>query len=310
MESANLAGSIIKDRSLPYEIEGCVLGPTGRIQKSVASEAAILGTYTELPQILETGRVDILVLTDLDIVRGEVLGLASLCEQYFVEFKIIPSYFQIFISALNLETLSGVPVLGVHKLPLDHTWNRILKRMLDITGSIVGLALSAPILLICGYLIRRESPGPIFYRQTRMARHGKLFEIFKLRSMRLDAEKHGPQWSKKGDDRRLKIGKVLREWNLDELPQFWNVLKGEMSLVGPRPERPEFIEKFKNEIPNYHMRHLSKPGMTGWAQINGHRGESDLNDRIQADLYYLEHWSIWLDIQIMILTFWRRKNAG
>jgi exopolysaccharide biosynthesis polyprenyl glycosylphosphotransferase len=309
-ESSRLAEAIASDRSLPYEIMGCVSGPTGRLQKSTSSEAKLLGDYSELPGLLSKGEVDVLVLTDLDVVRGEVLGLAELCEQHFVEFKIIPSYFQIFVSALHLQTLSGVPVLGIHRLPLDKTWNRILKRMVDIVGALVGLALSVPICLICGILIYRESPGPIFYRQIRMSRRGKLFEIIKLRSMHLDAEEKGPQWSRKGDDRRLKIGCFLRRWNLDELPQFWIVLKGEMSLVGPRPERPEFIEKFKSEIPNYHTRHLSKPGMTGWAQINGLRGESDLAARIQADLYYLEHWTIWMDFQIMLMTFWRRENAG
>jgi lipopolysaccharide/colanic/teichoic acid biosynthesis glycosyltransferase len=170
--------------------------------------------------------------------------------------------------------------------------------------------MSPPLIALFGLLVYMESPGPIFYRQRRMGRNGQPFNIIKIRSMRLDAEA-GTRvgWTVKEDPRRLRVGAFMRKWNIDEVPQFWNVLKGEMSLVGPRPERPELIENFKDEIPHYNARHNAKPGITGWAQIKGLRGDTDLGERIRADLYYLENWNVLLDFQIMALTFLRRQNA-
>jgi exopolysaccharide biosynthesis polyprenyl glycosylphosphotransferase len=227
-----------------------------------------------------------------------------------IQFKVIPSVFRIFSSGLALETIAGTPILGVTRLPLDHTVNVMAKRALDIVGAIVGLVLSAPIIALFGALVWIESRGSIFYRQRRWGYNGVPFEIIKIRSMKLDAEKAtGAKWCVKDDPRRLRVGAFMRKTNIDELPQFWNVLKGEMSLVGPRPERPELIAGFKHEIPHYNARHTAKPGMTGWAQINGLRGDTDLGERIQCDLWYLENWSLWLDIQIMLMTFFKRDNA-
>jgi exopolysaccharide biosynthesis polyprenyl glycosylphosphotransferase len=192
---------------------------------------------------------------------------------------------------------------------LDHAANLLIKRAIDIVGGLVGLVLSIPIIAVCGILIFLESPGPIFYSQVRTGRNGRSFRIYKLRSMKLDAEKSGTGWSTKNDDRRLKIGSVLRNLNLDEVPQFWNVLKGDMSLVGPRPERPELIAQFRYDIPHYNARLATKPGITGWAQVNGLRGDTDLTERVRYDLYYLENWTPLLDFYIMFLTFIRRENA-
>jgi exopolysaccharide biosynthesis polyprenyl glycosylphosphotransferase len=222
---------------------------------------------------------------------------------------VIPSYFQILASGLRLETISGVPVLGVSELPLDHLVNRALKRIVDIVGAIVGLLISIPLMTIFGAIVYRESPGPIFYFQERTGRNGRKFKIIKIRSMRMDAEKTGAQWAKENDPRRLRVGALMREWNIDEVPQFWNVLKGEMSLVGPRPERPELISQFKYQIPHYHARHSCLPGMTGWAQANGWRGNTSLEERIRYDIWYIENWSLGLDFRIMMLTFMKRKNA-
>ena len=163
---------------------------------------------------------------------------------------------------------------------------------------------------IFGTLVYLESPGPILYRQRRLGRNGKTFDMLKIRSMRLDAEQDGKVgWSTKDDPRRLRVGAFMRKWNIDETPQFWNVLKGEMSLVGPRPERPELIRNFKHDIPHYHARHTVKPGITGWAQVNGLRGDTDLTQRISHDLYYVEHWNPLFDLQVMFLTFFKNKNA-
>jgi lipopolysaccharide/colanic/teichoic acid biosynthesis glycosyltransferase len=186
----------------------------------------------------------------------------------------------------------------------------MMKRTLDLVGGAFGLLVSAPLIAIFAAIVRAESPGPIFYSQVRVGRGGKDFMIHKIRSMRVDAEdEDGPQWAREGDGRRLKVGAFMRKWNIDELPQFWNVLKGDMSLVGPRPERPEFIQDFKHSVTYYNVRHTVKPGVTGWAAVNGWRGNTDLNERIRFDLDYIERWSLLFDCYIMLLTFSRNKNA-
>jgi exopolysaccharide biosynthesis polyprenyl glycosylphosphotransferase len=245
-----------------------------------------------------------------DLPREQMIDLANLCERELIEFKMAPSVFRIFVSGLSLETIAGMPVLGISELPLDNTVNVLAKRCMDIIGALIGLTISAPLIAIFGALVWLESPGPIFYRQRRWGMNGAPFRIIKLRSMKLDAEKDkGAQWCTADDPRRLRIGAFMRKWNIDEVPQFWNVLKGEMSLVGPRPERPELIASFKHNIPHYNARHHAKPGMTGWAQIKGLRGDTDLAERIKCDLWYLENWSLMLDLQIMLLTFFKRDNA-
>jgi exopolysaccharide biosynthesis polyprenyl glycosylphosphotransferase len=222
----------------------------------------------------------------------------------------VPHFFEILVSGLRPDTVGGIQVLGVEALPLNGYRNRLVKRLVDMTGAIAGLILSAPLIAIFGGLVYLESPGPIFYTQTRMGRNGRLFKMIKIRSMHLNAESHGrAQWAKADDNRRLRIGAFIRKWNIDEIPQFWNVLKGDMSLVGPRPERPELIARFKSEVSHYQVRHTCHPGMTGWAQVNGWRGNTDLEERIRYDIWYIESWSLLLDLRIMFLTFFRWDNA-
>ncbi|HTH47298.1 MAG TPA: exopolysaccharide biosynthesis polyprenyl glycosylphosphotransferase [Candidatus Limnocylindria bacterium] len=308
-DATRIAEGIFSDSYQPYRLIGCLPSPSGRFQDAPPPGTATLGDYNTLADVIRQHGIDIVVLADLETSTGEIVGLTNLCELNLVQFKVIPSYFQILVSGLTLDSISGVPIMGVSELPLDRLWNRMLKRGVDILGAVVGLILSTPIIAIFGTLIYLESPGPIFYRQIRTGRNGKDFAIIKLRSMKLDAEKDGAQWAKKHDDRRLRIGAMLREWNLDEVPQFWNVLKGDMSLVGPRPERPELIANFQYEIPHYNARLATKPGITGWAQVNGLRGDTDLAERVRYDLYYLENWGLWLDFQIMVQTFLKRDNA-
>ncbi len=249
-------------------------------------------------------------MADLHAPNEQMVSLANLCEREMIQFKVIPSCFRVFVSGLTLETIAGTPVLGVTRLPLDDTLNVLIKRAVDVVGATVGLLLSAPIIAIFSAIFWLESPGGIFYCQRRWGCNGVPFDIIKIRSMKLNAERGtGAQWCVKDDPRRLKVGAFMRRWNIDELPQFWNVLKGQMSLVGPRPERPELIAEFKHQIPHYNSRHHSKPGMTGWAQVNGLRGDTDLGERIQCDLWYLENWSLWLDLKIMLLNFFKRDNA-
>ena len=250
-----------------------------------------------------------MLVSDLNLTRDELTSLSVLCEKELVDFKIVPNCFQILLSGLSLESISGVPVLGVSRLPLHSSFNQYLKRTVDIAGALVGLLLSAPVIGVLGLLVWLEDRGPIFYGQTRIGRDGQPFRIWKIRSMKRDSEKHGVGWTVKGDKRLLKCGGFMRKYNLDEVPQFWNVLTGEMSLVGPRPERPELIASLKEEIPHYQARHDVKPGITGWAQVNGFRGDTCLRERIKCDLFYIENWHFLWDFQIMLLTFYKRDNA-
>jgi exopolysaccharide biosynthesis polyprenyl glycosylphosphotransferase len=308
-ESEHLETEIQSDSNHPYKIVGCLSSPQGRLRRSLPPSVPHLGDHRKLGNLLEQRCADIVILADPYIGMGEIVGMANQCEMEFVQFKVIPSYFHILASGLRLETINEMPVLGVSDLPLNRFQNRLVKRLIDIVGATVGLLLSIPLIAIFGALVYRESPGPIFYRQTRAGRNGCPFTIFKIRSMGMHAERSGAQWAKENDPRRLRVGAFMRKWNIDEVPQFFNVLKGDMSLVGPRPERPELISKFKNEIAHYHARHTCLPGMSGWAQVHGWRGNTSLEERIRFDIWYVENWNVALDFKIMLMTFLRRKNA-
>jgi len=204
-----------------------------------------------------------------------------------------------------VEEFEGLALICLQGSSL-YGWDRVLKRSLDVAVAGSVLVLSAPILAMIAILVKLTSAGPVLYRQERMGLDGQTFAMLKFRSMRVGAENEsGPVWAKAGDARRTKVGAFLRATSLDELPQLWNVFKGEMSLVGPRPERPVFIEGFRQQIPKYMLRHKMKAGITGWAQVNGWRGSSSLEKRIEYDLYYIEHWSLWFDLKILWLTLWK-----
>jgi len=308
-ESARLYRTFSSDPQGAVEIIGWV-DMHAHAHSDVPSDIPLLGAVEEMEDIFEKHGVDMVIAADLSASRDQIIELSNLCERELVSFKIVPSCFRIFASGLHLETMAGTPILGIDRLPLDNSLNVALKRTLDVVGGIVGLILSSPIIGLFSALVWIESKGAVFYGQRRTGLNGRPFTIWKIRSMKLDAEANGKiGWSTKVDPRRLRIGGFMRKWNIDELPQFWNVIKGEMSLVGPRPERPELINGFKHEIPHYNARHHAKPGMTGWAQIKGLRGDTDLTERIRCDLWYMENWNILLDLQIMALTFRRQKNA-
>jgi len=211
-----------------------------------------------------------------------------------------------------VEELEGLPVISLQQSPITG-WNRVLKRAMDLVLAALGLVLLSPLLGLIALLVRLTSPGPILYRQERMGLDGRSFQMYKIRSMRADAEaESGPVWAPPGDGRRTRIGRILRRFSLDELPQLWNVLVGQMSLVGPRPERPFFVQQFKTLIPQYMLRHKVKSGLTGWAQVNGFRGHTSLETRIEYDLYYIQNWSLALDVKILILTLyraWQHRHA-
>jgi exopolysaccharide biosynthesis polyprenyl glycosylphosphotransferase len=268
------------------------------------------GTLDDLAGMIERGEVDEVICADFSLSNDRMSELLLLSERNLVSFHTVPDMFGMLTQKVHIEMLGDIPLLGLDKWPLDYVINRLLKRAEDIVGGIIGLLCSVPVIVVAAAAIKRESPGPVFFHQERCGEGGKAFRIVKLRTMRTDAEEAtGPVWARPDDPRRTRIGAWLRAHNLDELPQFWNVLKGEMSLVGPRPERPHFVEQFKDDISRYMWRHASKPGITGWAQVNGLRGNTSIRDRIQYDLYYLENWSLALDFKIIVKTFFARQNA-
>lgn len=226
--------------------------------------------------------------------------------------RIIPDLARYGKLASGIEVVNGTPVINLHDSPLDGVGS-VIKRIMDVFGAGIGILLVSPLLILIAILVRLSSRGPIFYRQERVGLDGRKFTMLKFRSMPIDAEAQtGAIWAKKGDNRATFIGKFLRKSSLDELPQLFNILKGEMSLVGPRPERPVFVSQFRQNIPGYMLRHKVKAGLTGWAQINGWRGNTSLEKRIECDLYYIQNWSVWLDIRIIMLTVVRgffSKNA-
>lgn len=294
----------------PYRLIGYVPSSAAMSAIRQPTDVACLGDFDELSAILKYSLIDVVILTDHHATREKMMAIAEICERELAQFQLVPSYFEILLAGLHLQTFGGIPLLGVSKLPLNGIGAQLIKRTCDIVGGLIGLVVSMPLIALFGLLVVLESPGPIFYRQCRSGRNGARFNILKIRSMSCDAETNGSiGWSTKEDSRRLRVGSLMRRWNIDELPQFWNVLKGEMSLVGPRPERPELIAGFKHEIPHYNARHTVQPGITGWAQINGLRGDTDLAERIRHDIYYMENWSLWMDLQCLIFTFVARTNA-
>jgi len=262
----------------------------------------LLGTLGDVGDLLHREQIDLLYITLPLEEHVKMLSLIEAAARECVEVKVVPDLLQFIALKAGLEDLDGVPIISVNDVPL-HGMNSALKRVIDVGLSAAALAtLSAPMAAIA-LLVRYSSPGPVLYRQERMGLDGRPFTVYKFRSMHNQAEADtGPVWAKDNDPRRTLLGSWLRRFNLDELPQLWNVLRGDMSLVGPRPERPYFVEKFKHRFPQYMLRHKVKAGMTGWAQVNGWRGNTSIEKRIEFDLYYIENWSVALDFRILWLT--------
>ena len=227
--------------------------------------------------------------------------------------KFFPVYTNIIPTKPYTEDLLGLPVINIRYVPLTNTFSAAVKRAMDIFGAIVAIILFSPVMLIFAVLIKATSKGPLIYKQTRVGLHNKPFEMYKFRSMEVQPEaEERKAWTVKNDPRVTSVGKFMRKTSIDELPQLFNILKGDMSLVGPRPERPFFVEKFREEIPRYMVKHQVRPGLTGWAQIHGYRGDTSIRKRIEYDLYYIENWTVGLDIKILFLTFFKgfvNKNA-
>jgi exopolysaccharide biosynthesis polyprenyl glycosylphosphotransferase len=219
-----------------------------------------------------------------------------------VEVRLVPDILQYAALNATLEDVDGTPVINLSQVPLEG-WSSLVKRVVDIAIAGAALLVLLPLLPLVAAAIWLEDRGPIFYRQERMGLDGKSFLILKLRSMRVDAEATtGPVWATRNDPRRTRVGELLRRWSIDELPQLWNVLRGDMSIVGPRPERPTFVHEFKHKLPQYMIRHRVRAGITGWAQVHGWRGNTSIKKRLQYDLYYIENWSLGLDFKILWMT--------
>ena len=264
-----------------------------------------LGSLEQLPQIIQQQRIDQVFISLSLKEQHRLEELKDLLSEQWVDVRIVPDLGSFRTLHTDIESFAGMPLVTLVQSPMTG-WNQVLKRLLDLAGAILALILFSPLMLLIAFLVKITSPGPILYRQQRMGLDGKTFFTLKFRSMRQDAEKQtGAVWATENDTRRTTLGVYLRRFNLDELPQLFNVLNGEMSLVGPRPERPVLIEEFKSKIPNYMLRHKVKAGITGWAQINGWRGNTSLEKRIEHDLYYIERWSVWLDLKILLLTVFK-----
>jgi Undecaprenyl-phosphate glucose phosphotransferase len=265
----------------------------------------VLGTHEDLHQVLKQGGIDQVFIALPFHLHGKIKDILASLRNELVNIKVVSDLYDFVMLRGGVEELDGLPIINIQDTPLLG-WGKIAKRTMDVVLSSVGLfVLSLPMGII-SLLIKLTSPGPVFFKQERMGFDGEIFQMLKFRSMVVDAERDtGSVWARPDDPRRTPIGKILRKTSLDELPQLFNVLRGEMSLVGPRPERPELIEKFKYIIPNYMLRHKIKAGVTGWAQVNGWRGNTSLEKRIEHDLYYIENWSVSFDLRILFMTLWK-----
>jgi Undecaprenyl-phosphate glucose phosphotransferase len=270
-----------------------------------AGDLNILGTIADLPVLVQKYRIAN-VFISLPMSRyHDARRVFDILSRTLVEVRLVADVPNLAGLSLTTTYLDGLPVIGLRESP-HFGLNVVVKRAMDMTLALLGLLIASPVMLFIAALIKLTSPGPIFYRQERCGLNGRTFQMLKFRSMRVDAEQHtGAVWTVKDDPRRTRLGSVLRQTNLDELPQLINVLKGDMSLVGPRPERPVFIQQFQRTIPNYMARHCVKAGITGWAQVHGWRGNTSLRKRIQYDLYYITHWNPWLDLRILWMTIFR-----
>jgi Undecaprenyl-phosphate glucose phosphotransferase len=298
-----VADKMLEHRELGYQILGFVDDRAGGDHLGYRG-LPLLGRLEEAAEIVRREKVDHLFVALPLEEHMKLLDLVESTSREGVDVRVVPDLLQFIALRARLEDLDGVPVINLNDVPLQGI-NALVKRMLDIAISAAALATMAIPGFIIAALIKRGSPGPVFYRQERMGLDGKQFNVYKFRTMPMDAEAEGPVWADQDDPRATPVGRWLRRRDLDEWPQFWNVLKGDMSIVGPRPERPFFVEQFKHRIPQYMLRHKVKAGITGWAQVNGWRGNTSLEKRIEYDLYYIENWSVSLDLKIMWLTLVR-----
>jgi len=292
---------ILWSPKLGYELVGVVYGE-GNDDELIG--VPVLGKPEDLPDLITDNSIDEVIIAMPEEGHQEVLRVISYCERGRVSIKVFPDFFQFIASEADIDDLGGLPLLSMRDYAM-RGYLLIFKRLMDILGATAGLIIFSPLMMLASIAIKLESPGPVFFVQERMGLDGKPFLMVKFRSMRADAEKQGPGWTTENDPRRTKLGSLLRRIEIDELPQFINVFLGEMSLVGPRPEQPYYVNLFRESVPRYMERHREKAGMTGWAQVNGMRGDTSIIERTKFDIWYTENWSVLLDIKIIVRTFWQ-----
>ncbi|HKZ68989.1 MAG TPA: undecaprenyl-phosphate glucose phosphotransferase [Anaerolineales bacterium] len=285
---------------LGYDVVGLV---NGEESPPEVLGVPVLGRSDDLPELIEKFDVDEVIIALPSASHEELIRLIGLCQRGKVSIKVFPDVFEIMSAGVTVDDLGGLPMLTVRDVAL-RGWNLMLKRAVDIAGSMVALVIFSPLMMLVAFLIKLDSPGPVFFIQERVGLDGQPFPMIKFRSMRQDAETSG-QWTVKDDPRRTRLGSIIRRLSVDELPQLINVLLGGMSLVGPRAEQPKYVEEFQRRIPRYMERHREKAGVTGWAQVNGLRGDTSIEERTKYDLWYIENWSLWLDIKIILRTLIR-----
>ncbi len=297
--------------SWEYQILG-ILDDVHPVGEALENNVPVLGKLSALSSILSANEVEEVFVT-LKLQDYQKLDdVVNACEKAGVMVKLIPDYGPLIPSKPYTEDLQGLPVIHVRRVPLNDSVNAFLKRTVDIIGSLFAIILFSPLMLVTAILVK-TTKGPVIYKQERVGLHNRNFMMYKFRSMVVqDVKDEKNEWTKKGDARVTPVGKFIRKTSIDELPQLFNVLSGKMSLIGPRPERPQFVQKFEEEIPRYRVKHQVRPGMTGWAQVNGLRGDTSIEERIRYDIYYIENWTFWFDIKILFLTFFKgfvNKNA-
>ncbi|ADQ05800.1 Undecaprenyl-phosphate glucose phosphotransferase [Caldicellulosiruptor hydrothermalis 108] len=285
-----------------YQIIGFV------VNESDPMNERVVGKIKDIESIVSNNHVDEIIIVLPLNQEKEINYIVDICEKYGIRTYLVPDYFKFIPSKAEIEKIEEIPLINIRYSPLDEWPNRFLKRTFDIVVSLLGLILCLPLFIIIAILIKLTSEGPIFFTQERVGYNRRIFKMHKFRTMFVqDPDEEKIRWTTKDDPRRTPIGKILRRLSLDELPQLWDVLVGNMSLVGPRPERPYFVEKFKEEIPKYMIKHRVRPGITGWAQIHGLRGDTSIEERIKYDIWYIENWSFWLDIKIILATIFGGK---
>lgn len=294
-----------------YHVQGILDDhrPAGFAYKKVQ----VLGPTNHLEDFLASNTLDEIAITLSIKEYSNLEQIVAACEKSGVHTKFIPDYNNIIPTIPYMEDLQGLPVIHIRHVPLTGVFNATMKRIVDLAGALFGLIVFSPLMLVTALLIKITSPGPVLFSQERIGLHNRPFKMYKFRSMEVqDPGRERSQWTTPHDPRVTPVGRFIRKTSIDEMPQFFNVLIGDMSLVGPRPERPLFVEKFKEEIPRYMIKHQVRPGLTGWAQVNGYRGDTSITKRIEHDLYYIENWSLGFDFKIMFLTVFKgfiNKNA-
>ncbi|WP_458454567.1 undecaprenyl-phosphate glucose phosphotransferase [Methanobrevibacter sp.] len=263
----------------------------------------VIGAFKDLEKVLEKNRYDRVVLAIPLKYYYKINELVESCEKFGIKAEIIPDYIKYFPAQPSVDMIEDIPIINIRYVPLDDDFNRFLKYTSDYIISIIAIIITSPIMIVTAIAIKLTSPGPIIFKQERMGYNGRTFMMYKFRSMKVqDPNEEKSEWTTRDDPRKTKVGDLIRKTSIDELPQFFNVLKGDMSVVGPRPERPFFVEQFKETIPKYMVKHQVKPGLTGWAQIHGCRGDTSIKKRIEYDIEYVENWHMGLDLAIMIKT--------